>query len=171
MDIIFRCLLAAFTFGPQHISFHAVLNGPPDPPKTVSFEGAELDPLPIDEIQVAKLFQQILDPDQLSQHAGISITAKSFRAMATSLSAKGKLFLLKENAEQFQTHLPHVLAGEDAGPAMIFVLGDHMDLEQEEEDFLIEKQGAIPISLGTKSYLASHCIAFLLMALKKFRME
>jgi tRNA pseudouridine-54 N-methylase len=135
----------------------------------VSFKGAQLDTLPIDEIRVARLFQTLLDPEHSPQYAGISITAKSFREMAASVSAEGVLFLLTERGDQFQTHLPRVLAGEHAGGAISFVLGDHMDLEREEEDFLIETLGAIPISLGAKSYLASHCIVFLLMTLQKYK--
>ena len=51
--------------------------------------------------------------------------------------------------------------------SLSFILGDHVDLTYQECEFLIENLGATGVSLGPQSYLASHCIIYVLMELKK----
>ncbi|MHA1276088.1 MAG: hypothetical protein ACTSQ8_02775 [Candidatus Helarchaeota archaeon] len=165
LDIVLRCILAAFTFGTQGIYIHSILNGPPSPPKAIHFTGEQLHELPIDEIEMAKLFREILDPTNPIQKAGISITADSFLDTAANLGKIGTLFLLKEDAPLFNYHFVE----EKKGTTTSFILSDHLNLEAAEENYLINELGATPINLGPKSYLASHCIIFLLMELQNYR--
>ncbi|MHA1264296.1 MAG: hypothetical protein ACTSRS_03595 [Candidatus Helarchaeota archaeon] len=163
LDIIFRCILAAFIFGKRNIFFHTTLHGPPNPPITFEFNGNKLENLPLDEIRMARLFQTLLHPTNPPFYKGIIRSRKPFFEIATELSQLGPLFLLKESAPSFQdilTSLP---------PASIFtfILSDFVDLQPSEERLLIKELHARPISLSLTSYLASHCIIFVLMHLRK----
>jgi tRNA (pseudouridine54-N1)-methyltransferase len=169
LDIICRCLLGAFSFGYQNTFFHTVLNGPPIPPKAVEFIGNFLDPLPPDEIGVAKLFQALLMPLDSNHYKGILLTTKSFLEVSSALAQQGPLFLLQENAAPLRDQLEPFAKSESAFESVTFVLGDHFDLTKEENRFLLEELEAIPVSLGAESYLASHCIVFVMMELKKLK--
>jgi tRNA (pseudouridine54-N1)-methyltransferase len=168
LDIICRCLLGAFSFGYQDIFFHTVLNGPPAPPKAIEFFGNFLEPLPSDEIGVAKLFQALLVPQIGEYSKGIRVTSASFLEVSSALAQQGPLFLLQEKVAPLRERLATFAKSKAALESVSFVLGDHLDLTEEENRFLKEELEAIPVSLGAESYLASHCIVFVLMELQKF---
>lgn len=167
LDIIFRCVLAAFSFGLHNIFFHTVLHGPPDPPKAVEFDGNQLDVLPVDEIEMAKLFQLFLKPGVSSLPQGIKMSTTSFVQVIKNLAQDGPLFLLKEGATPIQEYINNNLERISSKSSLNFILSDSVDLECDEEEYLINHLDAIPISLGAESYLASHCIIFLLMKMKQ----
>ncbi|NVM30084.1 MAG: hypothetical protein HWN65_14670 [Candidatus Helarchaeota archaeon] len=169
LDIIFRCLLAAFSFGSRNIFFHAVLNGPPNPPKALTFNGNRVGELPIDEIGMAHLFQTLLDPTKPLQKEGITLVHRSFLDLASELAQEGPVFLLKENFPPFKESLVDLQKEKHAIHSIIFILSDHIDLEPQEEEFLINKLQATRVNLGSRSYLASHSIIFLLMKLGKLK--
>lgn len=168
LDIIFRCILAAFSFGKGNIFFHTVLCGPPNPPKSLEFIGNQLDALPIDEIRMAKQFQNLLDSNQKDHVKGITLATKSFLNLASELAQKGPLLLLQENSLPIWEYLNEIKEKKTKISSLIFVLSDHIDLDPDEKEFLMKQLGAIPVGLGSQSYLASHCITFLLMELKKY---
>ena len=168
LDIIFRCILAAFSFGKHDIIFQTVLNGPPDPPKSIEFNGNRLNELPTDEIQMARLFQTILDPKNQKQIEGITLRPKSFLQSASELARKGPIFLLQEDGLHFLDYSDELINKKAGVNSLIFILSDHIDLKPQEKEYLIERLGATQISLGSQSYLASHCIIFLLMKLKEW---
>jgi len=168
LDIIFRCILAAFSFGFDNISFHTVLHGLPHPPKSVEFVGNRLKELPIDEIRLARLFQRLLDPQHPASIKGIVVSNTSFLQVAENLSKEGALFLLKEGSPAFPQYLKDNIEGILDQSSLTFVLSDYTDLEQDEEQFFLKNLNATPISLGTQSHLASHCIIFLLLELQKY---
>jgi len=167
LDIICRCLLATVSFGYQNIFFHTVLYGPPSPPKSIEFIGNIIKPLPSDEIRVAKLFQTLLNPQNTAQIKGIIVRNKSFAQIASELAQDGQLLLLQEKGLQLWEQLSKLDEPQFENQSLSFVLGDHVDLTSQEIEFLIEQLRAIPVSLGTQSYLASHCIIYSLIELKK----
>jgi len=95
------------------------------------------------------------------------VTTNSFPEVSSALAQQGPLFLLQENAAPLRDHLTTFAKSKCAFESFSFVLGDHLDLTKEENIFMLEKLEAIPVSLGAESYLASHCIVFVLMELKK----
>ena len=165
LDIIFRCIQATFSFGYKNIIFHTVLCGPPNPPKSLDFIGNQLKDLPLDEIRMARLFQGILKG---SQFEGISITDKSFLQLASELTQIGPIVLLQEDSLPYSDYLNELNKVKENIESLTFILSDHIDLEPSEKDLLRNKLGATLISLGSESYLASHCIIFLLMKLKGY---
>ncbi len=144
-----------------------MLHGPPHPPKAIEFIGNRLKDLPIDEIQMARLFQQLLDTQKPTFIEGITLSNTSFFQVAERLAQDGALFHLKEGGISFQEHLTDNFKEISVQHSLNFILSDSVDLEDYEEDHLVQKLSAIPISLGAQSYLASHCIQFLLLQLKK----
>lgn len=166
LDVIFRCILATFSFGFHNRVFHTVLNGPPDPPKSVEFNGNRLKELPQDEIGMALLFQTLLDPLTKRTVEGIHLAKNSFLQIATELSQEGEVFLLQEKSMPFHKYLNELKKTQSKMNSVSFVLSDYLDLNQQEEEDL-NQLGVKRISLGSQSYLASHCIVFVLFELKK----
>ena len=129
-----------------------------------------MSPLPADELRVAKLFQTLLDPQNTVQTDGITIANKSFAQVASELAQDGLLFLLQENALQLREQLPQFNDPQFENQSLSFVLGDHVDLTSQETEFLTNQLGAIAVGLGPQSYLASHCIIYVLMELQKMNL-
>ncbi|HUX98807.1 MAG TPA: hypothetical protein VMV49_04590 [Candidatus Deferrimicrobium sp.] len=171
LDIIFRCLLAAFSFDYTNIIFHTVLNGPPNPPKALKFVGNQIDPLPIDEIGMAQLFQMILDPNNSKQLEGVYLTNSAFLQVAQELAQEGPLILLQEKTLPLQDYFNELKNKVINLDSIIFILGDSLDLKNDELEFLVKELNAIPVTLGSQSYLASHCIVFVLMELEKLKLK
>jgi len=144
-----------------------VLNGPPNPPISLTFNGSKLKNFPSDEIRLARLFQTFLDPQRATHIEGISLESKSFLEVAHELAQHGWVFLLGENFPPFETYLKGLNHKKSEIKSLSFILSDNIDLEKQEEERLIKELDAKPISLGTKSYLASHCIIFLLIELNR----
>ena len=123
--------------------------------------------LPVDEIGIALLFQTLLDPKNPTKIEGITLENKSFLEIAETLAQEGPVFLLHENSPPFKKYLGELEKHKAQTGSITFILSDHLDLEKQDETFLLKKLEAIPISLGSKSYLASQCIVFVLMELNK----
>lgn len=148
MDLIARCIIASFAtpMGPRREAvLHVVLEGPPNPPITVSINGEELEKMPISEIKAAEILYNALlgRPDK-----GVYIEKKSFERILLE-NSNNEIFYLHELGEDFEK--VKMLK------TPVFVLGDHKGIDEEGERVL-EKIGAKKISLGRIPYLASHCI-------------
>jgi len=117
---------------------------------------------------LARLFQRLLDPQHPASIKGIVVSNTSFLQVAENLSKEGALFLLKEGSPAFPQYLKDNIEGVLDQSSLTFILSDYTDLEQDEEQFFLKNLNATPISLGTQSHLASHCIIFLLLELQKY---
>ncbi len=113
------------------------------------------------------LFQTLLYPQEIPAIAGITISDHTFYDIAMELAALGPIFILKEKSSSFWEQIDDLYAKKATLESISFILGDSIDLTQQEEDFLITSLGATPIDLGAQRYLASHCIVFVLMTLKE----
>ena len=100
---------------------------------------------------------------------GISVSNHTFLQVAENLSKKGPLILLKEGAPMFSQYLADNTGELLDQSSLTFVLSDYVDLELDEEDYILNKLKATTIGFGTQSYLASHCIVFLLMEWRRFK--
>lgn len=165
LDIICRCLIAAFSLGYEEIEFHTVLHGPPNPPVALEFDGSILKALPHDEISLARLLQQLLDP-KASIPLGIQRSKKTFINIVQDLRTRGPVLLLKEGYPHISLALERLSRIKPIPKALSFVLSDLIDLTSEEEAILISELECQPVGLGRQSYLASHCIILLRLALQ-----
>src|SRR5512139_455212 len=80
LDVVYQCALMALHRSHairQDVIFHALLNGPPDPPKELVFNGAELRELPLDERGWEPLLRKVLAG---RTHPGIDLRRGSLQA-------------------------------------------------------------------------------------------
>lgn len=165
MDVAARCVQTALWLSNdirRDTKIYIVLNGPPRPPVTICFDGATLRNVSPDERSIALWIKKYLQHDATKEWAeinpGISVSKSSFQDVVTAISKDHKLFVLHEN-------------GADAAPAtrdnVAFILGDHIGLPENDEKYCM-RFGAEKMSVGPKSYLASHCMIIANNALDRF---
>lgn len=163
IDLLCRSLNSAFLLSHgfrKNVRVWLNLNGPPDPPKTIRFEGSEIKPKTInpDEISLAKIIIKALKVGE-----GIKEPAKEYPVLpgvyVSNLRFEDIIRRTIKNSALYYLH-------EEGKPIervnfkgnVAFVLGDHEGLAREDEAFL---EGiAEKVSVGRKSYLTSHVIAY-----------
>jgi len=151
MDLIARCLIASLN-RPEGIRgdtlFTVVLEGAPNPPVSMRFDGGKMGNMPAGEVEAARLIYDVLSQQTV---AGISMERRSFERSVTDCRNDGgySLFYLHEQGEDSR--------GMKFGERPLFILGDQKGLDPRSEK-LLDDLGAKRISLGPFSYLASHCI-------------
>lgn len=156
MDLIARCISSALflSFAMRRDSrIFVVLNGPPNPPVTVCFDGSITNVSP-DEQSIALWIKKALEKienfkgkDWISLKNNIKVSRKSFQDIIKE--SQGSFYILYEKGEPIEK----VKIAENP----IIILGDHLGLPSKEEKFAL-RYGK-KISLGKTSYLASQCIA------------
>ena len=163
IDLLCRSLNSAFLLSHgfrKNVRVWLNLNGPPDPPKTIKFEGSEIKPKTInpDEISLAKIIIKALKVGE-----GIKEPAKEYPVLpgvyVSNLRFEDIIRRTIKNSALYYLH-------EEGKPIervnfkgnVAFVLGDHKGLTKEDEALL---EGiAEKVSVGKKSYLTSHVIAY-----------
>jgi len=149
-DLIARCIISALysTKGPRKDSrLTLVLEGSPDPPVTVTFEGSIMESVPKSEVGAAKMLFDALSGIKIR---GVKMERKSFeRAVAEMREQQLPIFYLHEEGEDSQ--------GVSFGKDSAFILGDQKGLDPQSEH-LLDGLKAKRVSLGPYPYLASHCI-------------
>ncbi len=171
IDLLCRSLNSAFLLSHgfrKNIRVWLNLNGPPNPPKTIRFEGSEIKPKTInpDEISLAKIIIKALKVGE-----GIKEPAKEYPVLpgvyVSNLRFEDIIRRTIKNSALYYLH-------EEGKPIerinfkgnVAFVLGDHEGLAREDEAFL---EGiAEKVSVGKKSYLTSHVIAYVNIFLDNF---
>jgi tRNA (pseudouridine54-N1)-methyltransferase len=150
MDLIARCIIAAFET-PRGIrkntALEIVLEGMPNPPLSITIDGSELTGLPSGEVEVAAIIHDALSGKHVN---GIRTRRKAFAESVRVYADEGftLYYLHEEGKDSHQTRFAEKPA---------FILGDHKGLDPASERVL-DALGADRISLGSPSYLASHCI-------------
>ncbi|ABU81474.1 hypothetical protein [Ignicoccus hospitalis] len=144
LDVIARMLRAALWTERgvrKDSSFFVTLEGPPNPPLTLRFKGPELEADLSDERAAVEAIRKCM----LGELKGCKRTKESFEEVLKSLGMK--VYVLSEDGEDvWSFEFPKSAA---------FLLGSQHDLE------LPPWLEAERVSLGPKSYLASHCIYYL----------
>ncbi|ASJ16970.1 tRNA (pseudouridine(54)-N(1))-methyltransferase TrmY [Thermococcus chitonophagus] len=163
IDLICRSLNAAFHLSHsfrKNVRVYVTFLGPPDPPKTIRFEGSRIKPkiLNPDELSTAKLIGKALKasggirgPSQeVEVFPGVFVSRMTFEDVIRK-NTRFNLYVLEEGGEDlFSTKFPR--------DNVAFVLGDHIGLSREDLSFL--EGFAQRISIGPKAYLTSHVISF-----------
>lgn len=151
MDLIARCIVAAFTTyagSRKDVVFSIVLEGPPNPPVRVTIDGSEFSGRLLSEVRAAKVLYEALSG---VAPQGVRVERKGFERVVQERT-KGNLFYLHEEGLE----LSKVEFGRDP----VFVLGDQKGIDEKGERVL-DEVGAKRVSLGPFSYLASHCIVII----------
>lgn len=158
LDLVARCISSALFLSfamRRDTRIFVVLNGPPDPPVIVCFDGSITNVSP-DERSIALWIKKALEKienfkgkDWISMKNNIKISRKSFQELIKEL--EGSFYVLHEKGESIKKL--------EIAENPIFVLGDHLGLPDKEEKFVL-RYGK-KISLGKTSYLASQCISII----------
>jgi tRNA (pseudouridine54-N1)-methyltransferase len=157
LDVLLRCVNSAFFLSRdirKDVEIYLILQGEPDPPKTIRLIGNELKYLNPDERSTGALIRNALTKklgnEEVLSTPGIYISRSSFEDVIRNLVKVSMLLYLKENGKAFEPS--------NKMQDYTFVLGDDKDLTQEEEA-LLQKYEVEIASLGSISYHSDHCIA------------
>jgi len=160
MDLVARCICNALWISHalrRDTCIHVVACGSPNPPVVISFYGDTLRGVSPDERNIAAWIKKVLARKR--KNPGIRIRRIGFQQLIEELASEGTFFYI---LDEKGTDIAVVKLKEDS----VFVLGDHLGMPRNEEEF-VERFEHEKISLGTTSYLASHCITVLHYELDK----
>jgi len=162
MDLVCRCISSALFISEairKDTSIHVVLNGPPSPPKTVSFFGSEVRNLYPDERTIASFIKialrksfKLKGKEEIQIFPGLKISRKSFEDLIKEREGKSQLIYLHKDGKDFREF--------EFKENLTIVLGDQKGLDKKAEKFL-ERFKAEKVSLGKVEYLASSCISII----------
>jgi tRNA (pseudouridine54-N1)-methyltransferase len=148
LDIVHECIVASLFLSHglrRDTTFHAVLNGSPNPPLHVEIDGETLYDVRTD----METWQQILRKTIAGKnHPGINSNKLSFEALLKQKAETHRIYVLEEGGK----NISQVELSENS----LFVLGDHVGLPKKAEIFAL--RFGEKISLGKQPYLAASCI-------------
>lgn len=150
LDIMHECIVSSLFLSHglrRDVAFHAILNGPPNPPVHIEIDGKALYDVRTDIETWQGIIKKILTG---KHHPGISKDRVSFEALLKSIAEKGNcgIYVLEEGGKE----IGEVEFGENS----VFILGDHVGMPKKVEAFAL--RFGEKISLGKTPYLAASCI-------------
>lgn len=157
MDIVLHVIIASFFISHdfrRDVKLHLVFYGMPDPPKHIEIQVTE--DLEISKKDLGSLIKKILykykEGERREVSPGCFIEKKSFLKVVEELHNQGKeIFILDKKGKDIRTiNIP-----EDH----VFILGDQDGFPKKEIKRL--KKIANFVSIGPKTYFASHTVAVL----------
>jgi tRNA (pseudouridine54-N1)-methyltransferase len=151
LDIVHECIVASLFLSHglrRDVTFHAILNGAPNPPLHVKIDGAALYDVRTD----METWQQILKKTlQRKPHPGVSLDKTGFETLLKTKAQKCQVYVLEEGGK----NISEIELSDDS----VFVLGDHVGLPKKAEGFAL--RFGEKISLGKQPYLAASCITII----------
>lgn len=158
LDILLRCVNSAFFLSHgirRDAEIFLVLQGEPNPPRTVRISGAEVRYLNPDERSTGALVRNALikaGEGEVRASPGIYVSRSSFQEVIDDLAGKSAIVYLREDGQDVRE--------QGFGTDVTFVLSDHQDLTAAEEEILLRHRPAV-VKLGPLSYHADHCIVLM----------
>lgn len=151
LDIVHECIVSSLFLSHglrRDVTFHTILNGPPNPPIHIQISGEMLYDVRTD----METWQQILKKTLTGKtHPGITKDKTGFEALLKVKSKTHQIYVLEEDGK----NICDVTFPERS----LFVLGDHVGLPKKAEDFVL--RFGEKISLGKTPYLAASCITII----------
>jgi tRNA (pseudouridine54-N1)-methyltransferase len=151
LDIVHECIVSSLFLSHglrRDITFHAILNGPPNPPMHIQIDGETLYDVRTD----MDTWQQILKKTmQGKPHPGVTKDKTSFEALLKTKAQTSQIYVLEEDGKDIR----QIQLAENS----LFVLGDHVGLPKKTETFAL--RFGEKISLGKTPYLAASCITII----------
>ena len=151
LDIVHECIVSSLFLSHglrRDVAFHAILNGPPNPPIHIQIDGSILYDVRTD----MDTWHQILKKTLFGKpHPGITKDKTSFEALLKTKAQTRQIYVLEEDGKD----LSEVSLGENS----LFILGDHVGLPKKAE--LFAQRFGEKISLGKQPYLAASCITII----------
>jgi tRNA (pseudouridine54-N1)-methyltransferase len=148
LDIVHECIVTSLFLSHgirRDVTFHAILNGPPNPPVHIQINGETLYDVRTD----METWQQILRKTLAGKtHPGITRDKTAFETLIKSKAQTHQVYVLEEGGKDVnEVNFPE---------NSLFILGDHVGLPKRAEDFAL--RFGEKISLGKTPYLAMSCI-------------
>lgn len=156
MDLIARCITSAIFLSyalRKDVKFHVVLNGPPNPPMTITFFTNELKNVSPDERNIASHIKiAIKNLGKHESEPGIYVEKMSFEELVSvkKKEYENSVFYLHKDGKDVR----EIEIKED----FVAILGDNKGLPKKEEEYL-ERLKIQKVSLGKIEYLSSQAIA------------
>ena len=151
LDLVHECIVASLFLSHglrKNVTFHALLNGPPQPPLHVEIDGRTLYDVRTDQQTWQRILRKTMEG---KTHPGIAVDRTSFEALLKAKANETSIYVLEEDGKDInEIDLPKDSA---------FVLGDHIGLPKTVENFAL-RYGE-KLSLGKHPYLAASCITIL----------
>ncbi len=148
LDIAYECTVASLFLSHairKDVVFHAILNGPPNPPLHIQIDGQTLHDVRTDIQSWQNILKAILSG---KTHTGIKVDRASFEALIKDKARSSCIYVLEEKGA--------AISQIEIASNPVFVLGDHVGLPKKAEDYTL-RYGQ-KISLGKQPYLAASCI-------------
>ncbi|MCW4019118.1 MAG: tRNA (pseudouridine(54)-N(1))-methyltransferase TrmY [Candidatus Bathyarchaeota archaeon] len=148
LDIAYECIVASLFLSHglrRDVTFHAVLNGAPNPPMHLQINGKQLFDVRTDIDTWNTILKKALGG---KAHPGVTTEKTSFEALLKAKAETNSVYVLEEGGKNAQTM--------DFDKEPLFVLGDHVGLPKNAERFAL--RFGEKISLGKTPYLAASCI-------------
>jgi tRNA (pseudouridine54-N1)-methyltransferase len=162
MDLVCRCISNALFISEairKDTIIHIVLNGPPSPPKTISFFGETVRNLYPDERTIASHIKIALRKsfglkanEEMESTPGVKISKKSFESLLKEKVGKTQLIYLNPKGKDIRDF--------EFKKDVAIIIGDHKGIPKKVEIFM-ERIGCEKVSLGKIEYLASACISII----------
>lgn len=162
IDIAIHTVIASFFLSHgfrDDVKLHLVFAGPPDPVKHLELKPVTEGKTGVDKIYLSKkdvswvinkMLHKYKEGEKSEVFPGYWIEKKPILKLIEELSDEGKeVFILDEKGEDIRdVEIPE---------NSVFVLGDHLGLPSKELKRL--KKMARPVTIGKKTYFASHTVA------------
>ncbi|MGC8812614.1 MAG: tRNA (pseudouridine(54)-N(1))-methyltransferase TrmY [Candidatus Aenigmatarchaeota archaeon] len=159
MDLVCRCISSALWVSNdlrRDTKIFVILEGPPNPPRTIVFDGNSLKGVNPDERNIASHIKKALEvglnlglEQEINVSPGIKVAKKSFESLIKEKSKETQLLYLHPEGKDIREI--------EIKENVAFILGDHIGIARKTEK-LIERLNIEKVSLGSKIYLASHAI-------------
>jgi len=159
MEVVAGCISNALFYA-NHVrestTINIVLEGGPEPPKTLRIDSDRLGSLDgFDERNIARMVQQALKTglglglrEEREVNGGITISKTAFEHLVQERSPENLFYLSRKGTDLRDLELPE---------AATFVFSDYLSMPKKSEKYL-DRLGATPVSLGPRMLFASHCI-------------
>ncbi len=151
LDIVHECIISSLFLSHglrRDVTFHAILNGPPNPPIHIQINGERLYDVRTDMDTWNGILKKVLSG---KSHPGMSKDKTSFEALLKAKAQTHKIYVLEEDGEK----ISRIQIAEKS----LFILGDHVGLPKKAE--LFAQRFGEKISLGKTPYLAASCITII----------
>lgn len=151
LDIVHECVVSSLFLSHglrRDVTFHAILNGPPNPPLHIQIDGNTLYDVRTDMDTWQGILKKTLSG---KPHPGITKDKTSFESLLKAKAQARKIYILEEDGKDINQI--------DLSENGLFVLGDHVGLPKKAE--LFAQRFGEKISLGKNPYLAASCITII----------
>jgi tRNA (pseudouridine54-N1)-methyltransferase len=151
LDIVHECIVSSLFLSHglrRDVTFHTILNGPPNPPLHIQIDGETLYDVRTDMDTWHLILKKILSG---KPHPGISKDKTSFEALLKAKAQTRQIYVLEEGGKPLNEM--------ELKDNSVFILGDHVGLPKKTETFAL--RFGEKISLGKQPYLAASCITII----------